>query len=242
MTPAEARSAALRAIGRLGHHEEECRDVRGVNFIEDLMHDGRYACRTLVRNKSFTTVAVLSLAIGIGANTAVFSVIDPLLFRRLPVPDPDSLVLVSTPPPNTPSYSISYPVFRRVEEQNQVFSGVTAALLLEVIRQRAGSRKSCSSRRGFKMLPDVPGPSWSIRSHARDLKLSVRIDSDGSNHDRNRHLIANDRSGCRRILAGPAGQPRRSFGCLASRMRIRNHKDECRALAVARDLTARGTP
>jgi predicted permease len=131
MTPMQARTAALRAIGRLGHHVEECRDARGIHFIEDLQQDVRYACRTLARNKSFTAVAVLSLAIGIGANTAVFSVFDPLLLRRLPVPDPDRLVLVSTPPPNTPSYSISYPVFRRLQEQNQVFSSVTAALLLE---------------------------------------------------------------------------------------------------------------
>lgn len=130
MAPAEARIVALRTIGPLGCYKEECRDARRMNFAEDLVHDTRYALRTLLRKKSFTSVAILSLAIGIGANTAVFSVVDPLLLRRLPVPDPDALVLVSTPPPQTPSYSISYPVFRRLQERNRVFSSVTAALLL----------------------------------------------------------------------------------------------------------------
>ena len=130
MTPSEARTAARRAIGPPGYYKEECRDTRRTHFVEDLLHDVRYALRTFLRQKSLTAVAVLSLAIGIGANTAVFSVVDPLLLRRLPVPDPDALVLVSTPPPNTPSYSISYPVFRRLQEQNKVFSNVTAALLL----------------------------------------------------------------------------------------------------------------
>jgi hypothetical protein len=171
MTPAEARAAALRAAGPLGYYKEECRDTRRINFLEDLLHDVRYTLRTLLRKKGFTAVAVLSLAIGIGANTAVFSVIDPLLLRRLPVPDPDALVLVSTPPPNTPSYSISYPVFRRLQEQNQVFSNVTATALVLGGRQGVDARinKDASEMVSYETVAgdffetpgcaDVPGQS-----------------------------------------------------------------------------------
>jgi hypothetical protein len=76
----------------LAQKKEECHDARRVNFIENLGHDLRYAGRMLRKSPVFTAVAILSLALGIGANTAVFSLIDTLLLRPLPVPHSDRLI------------------------------------------------------------------------------------------------------------------------------------------------------
>src|SRR6185503_14224903 len=92
LTPEEARYAAIRAMRGIEQHKEECRDSRGVSAIENLFRDLRYALRMIGRNPGFTAVTVISLALGIGANTAVFSAMDALIFRRLPVPEPSRLV------------------------------------------------------------------------------------------------------------------------------------------------------
>src|SRR3989442_4790084 len=89
-----ARLAAIRDMNGLEQRKEQCRDARGVNWIEDFVRDLRYAARTLRRSPGFTAVVVLSLALGIGANTAIFSVIDGLMLKMLPVRDPEQLVRI----------------------------------------------------------------------------------------------------------------------------------------------------
>ncbi len=92
MTPEEARYAALRAMGGVERRKEECRDMRHVRWIENLAQDLRYALRTLFRNPVFSVVVLLTLAIGIGSTTAIFSVVHALLLKPLPYPDSDRLV------------------------------------------------------------------------------------------------------------------------------------------------------
>src|SRR6266849_6299093 len=91
MSLSEARLAAHREFGSIAVSKEECRDMRRVNWIEDLAKDVAYAFRLLKKSPGFTLTAVLSLALGIGVNTAIFSVVNAFLIRPLPFRQPERL-------------------------------------------------------------------------------------------------------------------------------------------------------
>jgi len=123
--------AIRRARIEFGGHEqlkEQCRDARGVNFIETLLQDVRYALRMLRSSPGFTAVTILTLALGIGANTAIFSVIDSVLLRPLPYGNPGSLVLIwetCSQPANFHNV-VSPPDFLDWRSQNGVFQSMAA--------------------------------------------------------------------------------------------------------------------
>jgi putative ABC transport system permease protein len=95
MSPSEARRKARLTFGGLDQVKESCRDARGLRLVEDVVRDVKYASRTLRGNPGFTTAAVLTLAFSIGANAAIFTLLNGLLFRPLPVSDPQRLVFVT---------------------------------------------------------------------------------------------------------------------------------------------------
>ena len=149
MSPEEARAAAMRSFGNVPLLKEDSREVWGWRWLDDLFQDLRFSTRLLAKTPGFTLVVVLSLALGIGANTAIFTLIDAVLLKMLPIRNPEQLRQVLWAGPHDPrelhlrtSYStgfcpeiagvgsfnsgcsFSYPTFEQVRKQAQAFSDV----------------------------------------------------------------------------------------------------------------------
>ena len=125
MSPEEARYAALRAFGGMEQSKEECREARGVRFLEDLSQDMRYGARMLLRKPGFTLIAVLTLALGIGANTAIISVINALILNPPHIADAERVVAIwrTTKDKRTEGY-VSYLELQDWRAQNRSFETI----------------------------------------------------------------------------------------------------------------------
>src|SRR5215831_15788351 len=98
-------------------------------MIAEIYQDLKYDLRMLRKNPGFTTVVIVTLALGIGANAAIFSLTDRVLLQRLPLTNPDELTVITSHDPRSEpeaDMSFSYPMYRDLRDQNQVFSGVIA--------------------------------------------------------------------------------------------------------------------
>ncbi len=128
MNPEEARSAALKSFGGVEQAKERSRDERGIRWLEELWLDLRYGARMLRKQPGFTLIAVVTLALGIGANTAIFSVVNALLLRPLPYRQPEQLLKVFQSQPDPAKGMLpsiwSYPRFEILRDQNQSFAEV----------------------------------------------------------------------------------------------------------------------
>src|SRR5208337_4609089 len=142
-TAEQARASAVREFGNVTLVKEVTRDMWGFRWLETLTQDLRYSLRQLKRNPGFTAVAVITLALGIGANTAIFSLIDSVMLRNLPVRNPEQLVLFADNPRESMSFNeptsasetigpsgqwtlFSYPLYRDLRDHSQLFQGICA--------------------------------------------------------------------------------------------------------------------
>ena len=124
MSPDEARHAALRSFGGIVKTREAYRETAGFPSLDALWQDVRYAVRAYRRTPGFAVVVVVTLALAIGANTAIFSLLNALMLRDLPVRDPDTLVQISTVTPGQGESYLTFSMFRELSAQQKVFTSV----------------------------------------------------------------------------------------------------------------------
>jgi predicted permease len=131
----EAQRIARLEFGGVDQVREECRDARGTQFFDTLAQDLRFNLRMLRKSPGFTAIAVMTLALGIGANTAIFSVLESVMLRSLPVRHPEELVVLTDPDAHGINFgsqggtrsSLAYSEFQYLRDHNEVFSSIFAA-------------------------------------------------------------------------------------------------------------------
>lgn len=126
LAPDEARYAAQREFGVTVQFQEQCRDEHNWTWLEQARQDTRFAARGLVRSPVFTVVAVLTLALGIGVNIAIFTAVQAVLMRTLPYPDADQIVQVFQTSANSQRWPHAPAAFLELQAQNDVFTHMAA--------------------------------------------------------------------------------------------------------------------
>ena len=127
MTAEDARRTALQKFGGVEQAKEESRDVRGIRWLEDSWHDLRHGARALGKTPGFSLIAILTLVLGIGSTTAIFSVVDAVLLRPLPYPDPGQIVSLREVGGKGGQMAVAEPNFVDIRSQNRSFSAISVA-------------------------------------------------------------------------------------------------------------------
>jgi hypothetical protein len=122
MAPEEAQRRARLDLGGIEQTKEQCRDTRRVNWVQDLIQDLHFGLRLLRKSPGFSVVAIVTLALGIGANTAIFSLLDGLVLRDLSVPHPEQLVRFGAQASDDAPTSLSLPMFQEFSRSQRVFT------------------------------------------------------------------------------------------------------------------------
>lgn len=183
-SPEEARYEALRSLRDIQQRKEECRDVRRLNAMEDLIKDLHHGVRMLWKRSAFTGVAALTLALGIGANTAIFSAVYTLLIRPLPYKGSNQLVVPATvlQKYNTDRANLAYADYLDLKDQKQVFQAVavhfeqpadvTGVEYPERIKTSLVSQDYFGVMEASPLLGRVFTPAESVDAHANVAVLS----------------------------------------------------------------------
>lgn len=194
MPPAAARSAALRKLGGVTQIQEECRDMRRTNYIENLWRDLRYGLRMLGANPAFTAVTVLTLALSIGANSAIFSVIDGVLLRPLPYPEAGRLARVFFHNANWPKFPLNPFDFRDFRARLQSFESIAGFTRGDLQLSGAGRPERFT---GFQITAGYFHTLGLRPARGREFNASDEIPGNG------RSVILSDRLWRNRFAADP---------------------------------------
>ena len=167
-----------RELGNLTRAAEEARAVWSWTWLEQLCGDARYALRTMRQSPGFTATAVLSLALGIGANTAIFSLIDAILLKSLPVSHPESLVVLASFSREGRVGDFGYPDYLVMRDGNHAFSGLLAASSLESIDVGLGAETEVAQRKivstnYFQVLGVQPVLGRAFGNEDENLQVAV---------------------------------------------------------------------
>src|SRR6266513_1445390 len=150
LSETEAHRRAMLELGGLTQVREEVRDVWLTRWLRDFVYDLRFSVRSFFRNPSFTATAVLSLALGIGATTAIYSLVDQVVLHALPVRQPERLVLIDWKGDQAAtgfgSYNLmSYPICRDLQLQDRFFEGVLCRAATTVNLSTGGDYKPAAA-------------------------------------------------------------------------------------------------
>jgi predicted permease len=185
MSDDEARYAAMRRLGGVTQIQEECRDMRRINQLETIWNDLRYAVRILSRAPGFTAVIVLTLALSIGANSAIFSVVEGVLLRPLPFPHPERIIRIFLTSEAFPKFPLNPDDFRDLRTRSRTFDSIAAITRRDVQLSGAGEpvmlRAFAVTSGYFRVLGFTPArgrefaPADELPAHGRLAILSDRF-------------------------------------------------------------------
>jgi predicted permease len=182
MRPEDARAAALRRLGGVAQVQEECRDMRRVQYFEQTLQDLRYALRSLGKAPGFTTVIVLTLALAIGANSAIFSVIEGVLLKPLPYSAPDRLVRIFYHNPKYARFPFNHFDLRDIRGMSRTLSGLAGYTRSDVQLSGAGDPIKLSAFRvtagffGLLGLHPAAGRDFTTVDELPDARVAILSD------------------------------------------------------------------